>query len=130
MAKAYALILGVILGGHGLIGLFIEGAHLLSIFNVDLAVDILYLLCAAALLTVAVTKSRPAALRGTILVVALLLLILAVAGLFDRTVWGLLPTGLTLVDLIVLFGAGGIGVVVSFLRHSPEPLQTAGKPIV
>jgi hypothetical protein len=43
MGKAWMVMVAAILGGHGFVGLFIEGSHLLEILNVDFFVDVLYL---------------------------------------------------------------------------------------
>jgi hypothetical protein len=56
-------------------------------------------------------------------------LLLGLHGL-DRQVWGVLPTGLTVVDLVILFGAGAVGVILAFLRDAGGPLETAGSRIV
>ena len=63
MGKLYALILGIVLGGHGLVGLFIEGDRLMGILNVDTLVDVIYLVSALLLFLVAFTKSSPLMIR-------------------------------------------------------------------
>jgi hypothetical protein len=129
MAKAYAAILGLLLGGHALVGFFIEGVHLLGVLNVDLVVDLIYITSAAALLFVGLGWASPIVVRGTLLVVGAVLLALGTFGLMDNTVAGLLPTGLTMVDFILLFSAGGFAVLFGLLKGATRPLVTSGEPI-
>ncbi|GGE90748.1 hypothetical protein GCM10011313_12040 [Mycetocola zhadangensis] len=121
--------LAIVLGSHGLIGLFIEGEHLLAILNVDIFVDVVYLLMAVLLFFVALTDSSPNAIRGSLFAVGAGLLAIGGLGLLDDTVFGLLPTGLTLVDFFLLFGAGGISVIMAALPGSVEPLTSVGQPL-
>lgn len=122
MGKAFAIMLGILLGGHGLLGLFVEGEHLLGIFNVDILVDLLYLGLAAVLLLIGFFSSNAAMIRGVLLVAGGALVLLGLAGLADDTVWGLLPSGLTLMDFVILFGAGVVSLFMAILPSTTEPL--------
>jgi hypothetical protein len=127
MGKLYALMLGIVLGSHGLVGLFIEGEHLLAILNVDILIDVVYLLMALLLFFVALTDSSPGTIRGALFLVGAGLLVIGGFGLLDDTVFGLLPTGLTLVDFFLLFGAGAISVIMAVVPSSVEPLTSVGE---
>ena len=129
MAKAYAAILGLLLGGHAIVGFFIEGLHLLGVLNVDLLIDLIYITSAAALLFVGLGSASPVVVRGTLLVVGAALLALGTFGLMDNTVAALLPTGLTMVDFILLFSAGGFAVLFGLWKGATRPLVTSGEPI-
>ncbi|MCU1545398.1 MAG: hypothetical protein JWP30_498 [Homoserinimonas sp.] len=124
MARAIAVMLGFLLGGHGVIGLFIEGEHLLHVMNVDIVIDVLYIVTAVALLTAASFRNAASALRVTLLAVGAVLIVLAVLAMIDNSVMGLLPTGLTLLDFVYLFGVGGVAVVVAITPGSTKPLIT------
>ena len=126
MGKLYALMLGIVLGSHGLVGLFIEGEHLLAILNVDILIDVVYLLMSLLLFFVALTDSSPGTIRGALFLVGAGLLAIGGFGLLDDTVFGLLPTGLTLVDFFLLFGAGAISVIMAVAPSSVEPLTSVG----
>ncbi|MCP2032638.1 NADH:ubiquinone oxidoreductase subunit K [Okibacterium sp. HSC-33S16] len=126
MGKLYALMLGIVLGTHGLVGLFIEGEHLLAILNVDIFIDVVYLVSAVLLLGVALTNSSPGAIRGSLLLVGVVLLAIGVSGLFDNTVFGLMPTGLTLVDYFLFFGAGFVSLILPAFPSSVQPLTSSG----
>ncbi len=129
MGKIYALMLAIVLGSHGLIGLFIEGEHLLAILNVDIFIDWVYLLSAALLFFVALTDSSPGLLRGSLFLVGAVLLVIGGIGLLDDRVLGLMPTGLTLVDYFLFFGAGLVSIIMALLPSTVEPLSPEGRPI-
>ena len=129
MGKIYALMLAIVLGSHGLIGLFIEGEHLLAILNVDIFIDWVYLLSAALLFFVALTDSSPGLLRGSLFLVGAVLLVIGGIGLLDDRVLGLMPTGLTLVDYFLFFGAGFVSIIMALLPSTVEPLSPEGRPI-
>jgi hypothetical protein len=130
MGKAFAIMLGVLLGGHGFLGLFVEGEHLLGIFNVDILVDLLYLGLALVLLVVGFFSGSAATVRGALVLAGGALVLLGFAGLLDDTVWGYLPSGLTLMDFVILFGAGGVSVIMGLLPGTTAPLVNGGVTVL
>lgn len=50
MSKAIAMMGVIVLGGHGLLGLLVEGVPFLGLFNVDFALDLVHLASAGLLL--------------------------------------------------------------------------------
>jgi hypothetical protein len=129
MGRAIAFMMGVLLGTHGFLGLFVEGEHLLGLFNVDILLDIVYLLCALVLLVIGGTRSPAGLLRGGLLLVAGIFIVIAVLGLGDDTLGGLLPTGLTPVDVGFLFVVGAVAAVTAMLPGVARPLQTGGQAL-
>lgn len=130
MGRPYALILGFILLSHGGVGLFIEGEHILGIFNTDILIDIVYLASAIALLVVGFGHDNAKAMRGVLALVGVVFVGIGVLSLGDDTVFGLLPTGLTLFDIIVLFTAGGGALVSAVAPRTAEPLMSSGVPVI
>lgn len=130
MGKAFAIMLGVLLGGHGFLGLFVEHEHLLGIFNVDILVDVLYLFLSACLLSVGFFAHSAGAIRGVLLFSGGVLALLGFAGLVDDRVFGLLPTGLTLMDFVILFGTGAVSMIMSVLPSTTEPLVNGGVEVL
>jgi hypothetical protein len=122
MAKSLSLLLAAIIGGHGFLGLFVEGEHLLGIFSVDITLDLVYLGCAALLLVAAVPAVRAVPFRLLVAVVAVAQLALLLAGLADRDLYGAAPTGLTLMDDVVFLANGGAAAVIALLPHPEVPL--------
>lgn len=130
MGKAFAIMLGILLGGHGFLGLFVEGEHLLGIFNVDILVDLLYLGLAAVLLLVGFFSDNGGLVRGVLVLAGGALLVLGWAGLLDDTVGGLLPSGLTLMDFVILFGVGGVSVIMGLIPGTTKPLVNGGARVL
>jgi hypothetical protein len=130
MGRPYALILGFILLSHGGVGLFVEGEHILGIFNTDILIDIVYLASAIALLVVGFGHDNAKTMRGVLGVVGLVFVGIGLLGLADDTVSGLLPTGLTGFDLIVLFTAGGGALVSAVAPRTAAPLMSDGVAVI
>lgn len=122
MGRPYALILGVLLAGHGLLGLLIVGQFIVGLFNTDLVLDLVYLVAGIALLWTGLARGARAMLRGTLVVVGIVLLGFAVISLGDPTIVGLLPNGLTWLDTAVQFVGGGLAILLAVLPRSVEPL--------
>jgi len=129
MAKAIALLIGILLASHALLGFFIEGDKLLGVLNVDLAADILYAICAAALIIVGSTRTPTRGIRAVLGGVGLVFLAWGALGLADNTIGGILPTGLELMDFMLLFGLGGAAAIVAALPTSSRPLETGGEAL-
>lgn len=129
MGRAIAFMMGVLLGSHGFLGLFIEGEHLLGLFNVDILLDIVYLFSALVLLVVGGTHAPAGVLRAGLLFVAVVFIVIAVLGLADDSLGGLLPTTLTQLDIGFLFVIGAIAAVTALLPHVARPLETGGQAL-
>lgn len=128
MARAAAIMLGIMIGTHGLAGLFIEGTHLLGVLNVDLFIDIVYLLLAGALLVVALPPMSPKLISLTLAMFGVVFLVLGVWASVDDKLGGLMPRGSTLLDLVLFYGAG-VGALFVALPAFSRPLQTQEQDI-
>jgi hypothetical protein len=126
MAKAYAAMLGILIGSHALIGWLIEGSRMLGVLNVDIFNDIVYTICAAALLYVGSTHTRVKVVQGVLIVVGLVFVLLAFGSVMDERLGGLLPTGTTILDHLLLFGTGGAALLLGVSPWAREPLTTNG----
>jgi hypothetical protein len=129
MGKAWMVMVAAVLGGHGFVGLFIEGSHLLDILNVDLFVDVLYLLSAGVLLFAGTRQLGPGAIRGTLAAFGGLFTLMGVLSIIDNELGGLTPTGFTIVDDFLFFGIGLSGLALALMPSSVEPLMTGGKAL-
>lgn len=107
MTKAIATMVGILLLSHGGLGLFIEGEHLLGLFNVDIAMDLTYLTLGALLVLVGETEVSAGLTRGVVALGALVMGGIGLVGLLDRHLLGLAPTGFELLDFLVFFGIAG-----------------------
>jgi hypothetical protein len=129
MGKAWMVMVAAILGGHGFVGLFIEGSHLLEILNVDFFVDVLYLGSAVVLLLAGTRQIGPGAIRGTLLAFGGLFTLMGILSIIDNELGGLTPTGFTIVDDFLFFGLGLSGLALALTPSSVEPLTTGGKAL-
>ncbi|MCU1544274.1 MAG: putative integral rane protein [Microbacteriaceae bacterium] len=126
MAKAYAVMLGVLLGSHAFVGWFIEGERMLGVLNVDTFNDIVYTLCAVALLFVGSTHTPAKVIQGVLLLVGALFVVMGIGGTLDEHLGGLLPSGTTIIDHLLLFGTGGAALLLGVSPRAREPLTTNG----
>jgi hypothetical protein len=116
MHRIIATVLGIVVGLLGIVGLFVEGDHLLGIMNVDMTLDILRLVLAAALLIVGLVPRVPnGAPRAVVIVVGVLYVGMGLLAFADRTLFGLLPTGLTGFDIGFHLVVGVAAVVLGVL---------------
>lgn len=121
MSKAIALMVGLILLGHGLVGLPIEGRPFL-LFNVDLALDLLHLLCAGALLLAGREHAGELLVRGALLFTAVVEGGIGLWGLADRHLGGVAPTGLFDLDYLLTFGLAGATLIGALLPRAASNL--------
>jgi hypothetical protein len=116
MHRIVAIVLGIVVGLLAVIGFFIEGEHLLGIMNVDLTLDILRLLIAAALLVVGLAPQvSPQATKAVIIVVGAMYVLMGLLAFADPTLFGLLPTGFTGFDIAFHLIVGIAALVVAFV---------------
>lgn len=116
MHRTVATVLGIVVGLLAIIGFFVEGEHLLGIMNVDLTLDILRLLIAAALLVVGLAPQvPPQATRAAIIVVGGMYVLMGLLAFADPTLFGLLPTGFTGFDIAFHLIVGIAALVIAFV---------------
>lgn len=98
MNKTTAKILGFVILGLAVLGLFTDG-RLFELMNVDIALDLVRFGLAGALLYVGFSKASEETASGAVMAVGVLYVGLAILGLLSREIFGLLPSGLTGFDL-------------------------------
>jgi len=115
MLRTLARILGIVVALLAIVGFFIEGEHLLGLMNVDLTLDVLRVVIAAALLYVGFGRASDSAVRAVVIVIGVLYVLMGLLAFADPTLFGLLPTGFTGFDigfhLIVGLGALALALV-------------------
>lgn len=127
MSKAIAIMVGAVLAGHGILGLFIEGRPLL-LFNVDIALDLVHLFCAAVLLFAGRERASELTVRGALLLVGVIEIGTGLLGLADRHLGGLAPTGLFPLDFLLTFGLGAACLLGAVLPHAGRNIWETGQP--
>jgi hypothetical protein len=121
MLSIVARILGVVVALLAIAGFFVEGEHLFDLMNVDIALDALRVVIAVALLYVGFARVRASAVKTVIVIVGVVYVLMGALAFADRTLFGLLPTGLTAFDIgfhLVVGIAALILAVVSTTRAS------------
>jgi hypothetical protein len=115
MLRLVARVLGIVVALLAVIGFFIEGEHLLGIMNVDIALDVLRVIIAAALLYAGFGRADARTVRTIVIVVGALYVIMGLLAFASPTMFGLLPTGFTGFDIAFHLIVGIGALLVAFL---------------
>ncbi len=100
MQKQVVRIYAVLIGLLAVVGFFVpNGSYMFGIMNADTALDWLRLLLALFLLYVGFGSNNAALVRIGLWTTGVLYIGLGLLALFDNTLWGILPTGLTGFDV-------------------------------
>jgi hypothetical protein len=114
MARWTARILGIIVALLAVVGFFVEGEHLAGIANVDLTLDIVRVVIAAALLYVGFGTTSRGALTAVLAIVGVMYVLMGLLAFADNTLFGLLPTGFTGFDIGFHLVAGVVALIAAF----------------
>lgn len=107
MNKQLVRVFAVLVSGLAVVGLFSE-SHLLEIMNVDMTLDILRVGLAGLLVYAGFFSNSEKVVNMSLTVLGVLYLGMGILGLIDRTLFGLLPAGLTGFDIVFHLGAGAL----------------------
>ena len=113
IAVWFARIVGIVVALLAIVGLFIEGELFLGVMNVDITLDIVRVVLAVALLVVGFARVPRSAVNTVLALFGASYLLLAILGMVDEEVFGLLPTGLTGFDIgfHLVVGIAAIAVI-------------------
>lgn len=123
MGKACALMLGIIFVGHGLLGLAIGGGHILSVFNADPLIDVIFVVVGAVLLIASLRRMPGAVVRTALIVVAAVLVVLGLTAARDDTIAGLAPAGATLLDVFVYLAGALLCLLAACAPRIGDPID-------
>lgn len=115
MHRLTARVLGILVALLAVAGFFVEGDHLLGIMNVDLTLDIVRVVIAAALLVVGFAAVPDSAVRAVLIIVGAMYVLMGLLAFADATLFGLLPTGFTGFDIAFHLIVGAASVVIAVL---------------
>ena len=99
---------------------------MLGVLNVDIFNDIVYTVCAVALLVVGSTDTPVGVIQGVLVVVGLVFVLIGFFSVLDERLGGLLPSGTTIIDHLLLFGTGGAALLLGLSPWARKPLTTNG----
>jgi uncharacterized membrane protein YuzA (DUF378 family) len=120
VTRWFARVLGIVLALLAVIGFFVEGEHLLGFMNVDIALDVVRLVLAALLIWAGFFSEARKPVNIVLWIVGASYLLLAIMGMIDPNVFGLLPTGLTGFDLVFHIIVGIAAIVVTFITDRTD----------
>lgn len=112
--RAYAILIAIL----AVAGFFVSDGHLFRLMNADMALDWLRVVLAGFLLYVGFGKTDAGLVKGSLLLVGGLYVGMALLGLVDPQLWGLLPNGLTGFDVIFHLVTGVAAIGVASMEHA------------
>jgi hypothetical protein len=115
MLRIVARVLGVVVALLAFVGFFVEGQHLAGLMNVDIALDVLRVVIAAALLYVGFGRVSASAIRTVIVIVGAMYVVMGLLAFVDPTLFGLLPTGFTGFDIGFHLVVGAGALILAFV---------------
>ena len=118
MVKIYAVLIAML----AVLGLFVSG-HLFGIINTDPAIDALRVVLAAILLYVGFATRDNNLAHAALLGVGILYVGMALIGLVNPTLGGLLPSGLTGFDVAFHLVIGVVATAAGLTRSHHLPAQ-------
>jgi hypothetical protein len=125
MLRTVARILGVVVALLALAGFFVEGEHLFGLMNVDIALDIVRVVIAAALLYVGFARVSASAVRTVVAIVGAMYVVMGLLAFADNTLFGLLPTGFTGFDIGFHLVVGVAALALAFVpANTSQPAST------
>jgi hypothetical protein len=116
MSRLVAQILGIVVATLAVVGLLTNG-HIFGLINGDLTMDLLRIPLAAALLYAGFGTHYAPTVRSVLMFTGVAYVGLALLGLIDATLWGLLPSGLTGFDIVFHLATGILAVVAARSTH-------------
>lgn len=119
MVKIYAVLITAL----AVLGLFVSG-HLFGIMNTDPAIDALRVVLAAILLYVGLRARDNNLAHTALLGVGILYVGMALIGLMNSTLGGLLPSGLTGFDIAFHLITGITAVAAGLTRSNHLPAHS------
>jgi hypothetical protein len=108
-----ARLYGILIAGLALIGLVVSG-HLFDLLNVDTLLNLTRIVLAIGLLYYGYVKNSKGGSATWLVVTGVAYLLIAVGGMIDATIGGLLPSGLTEFDIAfhLITGLLALGLVL------------------
>ena len=128
-AKLYAQIVGVVLILLGIVGFFIGDYFWTGGLNSHIIEDVIHLVVGLALAYVGFMAADAAMVRMVVGVIGIVLLLVAILGFIDPTLFGILSTApYTTTDNIVHLILGLAGVAVAYLVPAPAGTSPTSTP--
>jgi hypothetical protein len=123
VVRQYAQVVGVVLLLIGVAGVVLGDQQLGGALNIDLAEDLVHLVTGGLLAYVGFARVDPGLRRNVVGGLGVVYLLVGLLGFVDPTLFGLLPSGYTLVDNLIHLVLGVAGIAVAWVvgRGAPAP---------
>lgn len=126
MQKQVVRVYGVLIGLLAVIGFFApNGTYMFGGMNADTALDWGRLVLAVFLLYVGFTSSEAMLVRAALWITGAVYVALGIVALFDNTLWGLLPTGLTGFDVGFHVVTGLLAIAIGAVGYNDNDVVKA-----
>ncbi len=124
MVVQYAKYMGIAIVLVGLLGLLLGEQRLLGVLNIDLAEDLVHL-ATGGLMAYAGFKMRDSAtVRSVVGGLGVVYLLVLVAGIISPTLFGLLPSGYSVVDHLIHAVLGALGIAFGWFLKGAADART------
>lgn len=114
MVRVYAQVVGVVLILLGVLGLLLGDRLLLGILNIDVAEDLVHLITGGLLAYVGFAQRDAGVVRSVVGVLGVIYLFVGVIGFVVPTLFGLLPSGYTVIDNLIHLAVGVLSIAVAW----------------
>jgi hypothetical protein len=114
MVRQYAQIVGILVIVLGVAGLLLGEQRLLGAVNIDIMEDIVHLVTGGLLAYVGFGRVDPGLARNIVGGIGVVYLLVGVLGFIAPTLFGLLPSGYSVVDNLIHLVLGALGIAVGW----------------
>lgn len=115
MTRTYAQVAGVVVVLIGLVGLVLGDRSLGGLLNIDLVEDLIHLVTGGLMAYVGFARRDTGLLRGVVGGLGVVYLLVGVLGIFAPTLFGLVPSGYSVVDNLIHLTLGVLGILLGFV---------------
>lgn len=115
MTRTYAQVAGVVVVLIGLVGLVLGDRSLGGLLNIDLAEDLIHLVTGGLMAYVGFARRDTGLLRSVVGGLGVVYLLVGTLGIFASTLFGLVPSGYSVVDNLIHLTLGVLGILLGFV---------------
>ena len=115
IARQYAQVVGVVVIVLGVGGLLLGDRSLFGALNIDIVEDLVHLVTGGLMAYVGFAQRDTRLVRSVVGGIGVVYLLVGVLGFLVPTLFGLLPSGYSVVDNLLHLALGVLGIAVGFV---------------